>query len=69
MRIIAFIKDQQIVKKILQHLGLWHVKRKPPPRANGPLTETFIIYGESSSPGAHDPPGADKLPDYSGLPD
>jgi len=25
MRIIAFIEDQQIVKKILQHLDLWHV--------------------------------------------
>ena len=31
MRIIAFIEDQQIVKKILQHLDLWYVKRKPPP--------------------------------------
>ena len=28
MRIIAFIEDQQIVKKILQHLDLWHVNRK-----------------------------------------
>ena len=54
MRIIAFIEDQQIVKKILQHLDLWHVKRKPPPRANGPPAEAFIIYDESSSPSADD---------------
>ena len=54
MRIIAFIDDQQIVKKILQHLDLWHVKRKPPPRANGPPAEAFIIYDESSSPSADD---------------
>jgi hypothetical protein len=33
MRIIAFIKDLQIVKKILQNLGLWHVRRKPHRRA------------------------------------
>ena len=54
MRIIAFIDDQQIVKKILQHLDLWDVKRKPPPRSNDPPTESFIIYDETSSPGADD---------------
>jgi len=36
MRIIAFIEDEQLVKKILKHLGLWDVKRKPTPRANPP---------------------------------
>ena len=54
MRIIAFIEDEQLVKKILKHLGLWDVKHKPPARANGPPTESFIIYDESSSPGADD---------------
>ena len=33
MRIISFIEDQQIVKKILTHLGLYLVRSKPPPRA------------------------------------
>ena len=56
MRIIAFIEDQLIVKKILQHLDLWHVKRKPPPRSNDPPTEAIIIYDESSAPSADDPP-------------
>jgi len=36
MRVIAFIKDENVIKKILKHLGLWEVKRKPSPRANGP---------------------------------
>jgi hypothetical protein len=54
MRIIAFIEDQQVVKKILRHLDLWHVKRKPPPRANGPPAETIIIYDQSSAPRADD---------------
>ena len=53
-RIIAFIEDQQIVKKILQHLDLWHVKRKPPALANSPPSQAFIIYDEFSSPGADD---------------
>ena len=26
MRVIAFIKDENVIKKILKHLGLWEVK-------------------------------------------
>jgi hypothetical protein len=33
MRIIAFIEEQEIVKKILKHLGLYLVRSKPPARA------------------------------------
>ena len=29
MKIISFIEDEQLVKKILKHLHLWEVKRKP----------------------------------------
>jgi hypothetical protein len=55
MKIISFIEDQEVISKILKHLGLWDVKRKPPPCVNGPPTESFIIYDESSSPSADDP--------------
>jgi hypothetical protein len=54
MRIISLIDDAEIIKKILKHLDLWDVKRKPPPRANSPPTESFIIYDKSSSPSADD---------------
>ena len=54
MRIISFIEEEQLVKKILKHLRLWDVKRKPAPRANGPPAEPFIIYDESLSPSADD---------------
>jgi hypothetical protein len=33
---------------------LWDVKRKPTPRANGPQSQAFIIYDESSLPSADD---------------
>jgi hypothetical protein len=56
MKIISFIEDEQLVKKILRHLDLWNVKPKPPPCANDPPPESFIIYDELSSPGADDPP-------------
>ncbi len=54
MRIISFIEDEQLVKKILKHLDLWDVRRKPPGRAHGPPPEIFIIYDELLSPGADD---------------
>ena len=54
MRIISFIEDEQLVKKILTHLQPWVVKHKPPPRANSPPTGSFIIYDENSSPGVDD---------------
>jgi hypothetical protein len=43
MRIIALIDDSEIIKKILNHLGLWDVKRKVPPKAHGPPIEAFIL--------------------------
>jgi len=54
MRIISLIDDAEIIKKILKHLVLWEVGRKPPARANSPPPESFIIYDESSSPSADD---------------
>ena len=54
MSIIAFIEDEQLVKKILKHLGLCDGKRKPTPIANDPPSEVIIIYDESSLPSADD---------------
>jgi hypothetical protein len=50
IKVIAAIEDAQIIKKILNHLDLWDVKRKPPPRANAPQPETFIISDDSPVP-------------------
>ncbi|MFC1817262.1 hypothetical protein ACFL0M_15310 [Thermodesulfobacteriota bacterium] len=36
MRVIEFIKDPDVIKKILTHLHLWVIKRKPSPVANVP---------------------------------
>lgn len=36
MRVIAFIEQADVIRKILQHLGLWGARRKPAPRANAP---------------------------------
>ena len=44
MKVISFIEDEEVIKKILKHLGLreinppevWRVKARPPPKATGP---------------------------------
>jgi len=54
MKIISFIEDSEVIKKILKHLELWDVRPKPPPCANGPPTDPFIIYDHPSAPSADD---------------
>jgi len=52
MRIIAFIDDEDVIKKILKHLGLWDQKARPPPKANSPpmAPEYYIDYTDSQLP-------------------
>jgi hypothetical protein len=33
MKVINVIEDEDVIKKILQHLGLWQIKPRPPPKA------------------------------------
>jgi len=52
MRIIAFIEDDEVIKKILKHLDLWDKKARPPPKANSPpmTSEYHIDYTDSQLP-------------------
>jgi hypothetical protein len=53
MKVISVIEDQDVIKKILKHLGLWEVKPRPPPRMakTQPLhTEPHIDYSDSQVP-------------------
>ena len=52
MRIISFIEDQQIVKKILAHLGLYLVRSKPLPRA--PPRDLWLDSPYSQAPDSED---------------
>ena len=50
MAVIAFIEAEDVIKKILKHLGLWQVKPRPPPRnaQSQPLsTEPHIDYSNT----------------------
>ena len=50
MRVIAFIEDSDVIKKILIHLDLWNVKRKPWPVAHDPPFDVFPAYDDPSGP-------------------
>ncbi len=62
MRIISFIDDSEIIKKILKHLDLWEVRQRPPPRANAPPLNIHIDYTDSQIPSYEDDLYCD--PDY-----
>lgn len=42
MRIIAFIEDEEVIKKILKHLGLCEVKARPPPKVKAPSPTIYL---------------------------
>jgi hypothetical protein len=62
MRIISFIEDEEVIRKILKHLGLWEVKQRPPPRAKAPAGNIHIDYTVSQIPSYEDDLYCD--PDY-----
>ncbi len=50
MAILAFIEEENVIQKILKHLGLWEIKPRPPPRMpkSQPLySEPHIDYSDS----------------------
>ena len=53
MRIIAFIEEEEIIKKIPKHLGLWDIEDRPPPKeakAQPKCIESYIDYSDSQLP-------------------
>ena len=57
MRIISFIEDQEVIRTILQHLGLWDCRSRPPAKAHAPpaaaeaaLPHDTPIYGDPQYP-------------------
>ncbi len=54
MRIIDFIHDEEVIRKIPKHLNLWDVKRKLPPRAHAPPIDFHTTYDEPQMPDVDD---------------
>jgi len=47
MRILAFIEDEEVIEKILKHLGLWDLRVRPPPKVKAPPVRFQIDYSDS----------------------
>jgi hypothetical protein len=45
MRVISIIEDQEVINKILLHLGLWQTKQRPPPKPK--TLEPQLDYSDS----------------------
>ncbi len=43
MKIISFIENEEVIKKILKHLGLWEMKARPPQKSNTPPQNVHIL--------------------------
>ena len=47
MKVNSVIEDEDVIKKILKHLGLWEVKARPPPKATAIPPDFHIDYSDS----------------------
>jgi len=47
MRILAFIEDEEVIEKMLRHLGLWEAKARPPPKVKAPSETIYLDDSES----------------------
>ena len=54
MRVIAFIEDEEVIKKILKELNLWDINRKPRPVATAPPPDGSTLYDDAFQPRSED---------------
>jgi len=66
MQVISVIEEEEIIKKILKHLGLWAIKARPPPKATGKTQEYHLDNSTSQLPALarHLSRGSDTWPPY-----
>ena len=51
MKIISVIENEEVIKKILKHLGLWDIKARPPKKEKSPgIIETPMDFSVSRLP-------------------
>ena len=43
MRIISSIEDPSVIRAILDHLGIWIIKSRPPPKIHDPPAAKYVM--------------------------
>ena len=54
IRVITFIKDQEVIRKILTHLGLWQIKAQLQPVAHAPPELAAADFDDWPAPSAEE---------------
>jgi hypothetical protein len=49
MRIVAFIEEGDVIRRILEYLNLWDVSARPPPKLAMPPPETILVIDEETA--------------------
>lgn len=49
MKVISAIEDEDVIKKILKHLGLWEEKARPPPKTRAAPVRIDTLIDDSHS--------------------
>lgn len=50
MRILAFIEEAAVIRKILDHLGLWDIPKRQPKQGRGPpviVEAPLLVYADT----------------------
>ena len=50
MKVVGFIENREVIEKILKHLGIWLVKKKPSAKANAPPVPIHFDHSDSQIP-------------------
>jgi len=50
MKVISVIEDEEVIEKILKHLGLWDLKVRSPPKVKLPSVTISIDDSDSQVP-------------------
>ena len=64
MRIISFIEDMPVIRDILQHLGLWLVRSRPPPKICAAITLSESKASDSYTHPPHQQADCYAAPEY-----
>ena len=49
MKIISVVEDNEVIKKILKHLGLWDSKPRPPPEPKDVSKKSETVIDDTFS--------------------
>jgi hypothetical protein len=50
MRVISAIDDRQVIRAILEHLGLWLIRSRPPPKIHDPSIREYAAADHQLQP-------------------